>query len=113
MEFGKPASFHSWMSKSLFLLLTSIANPRILTVKERTLSWQLDIHQCPGKWTLGPDALSRYPGKVSVSLSIIREQTDEKDDLQYITHNESSKIASLHAFDELGSVTFDHITNAA
>ena len=50
---------------------------------------------------------------MSVSLSIIREQTDEKDDLQCITHNEASKIASLHAIDELGSVTFDHITNAA
>ena len=32
------------------------------------------INHCPGKWTWGPDALSRYPGKISSSLTVICKQ---------------------------------------
>ena len=41
--------------------LGSITNPRILSLKERTLPYTFSIQHNPGKWHRGPDAVSRNP----------------------------------------------------
>ena len=41
--------------------LSTIDNPRISKLKEKTLRYQFKIQHCPGKWHRGPDALSPYP----------------------------------------------------
>ena len=41
--------------------LGSITNPRILSMKQRTMPFRFTIKYNPGKWHRGPDALSRSP----------------------------------------------------
>jgi len=41
--------------------LSTIANPKIFKLKERTLGFQFSVKHCPGKWHQGPDACSRNP----------------------------------------------------
>ena len=41
--------------------LSSIKNPRIQNIKESTYAWQFNIFYNPGKWHIGPDAMSRNP----------------------------------------------------
>ena len=41
--------------------LSSIGNPRLLNLKQRTLPYQFTIQHNPGKWHRGPDAMSRNP----------------------------------------------------
>ena len=41
--------------------LSTIQNPRILNLKERTLPYHFTIQHNPGKWHRGPDAFSRNP----------------------------------------------------
>ena len=41
--------------------LSSVTNPRILKLKQRTLPYRYDIQYNPGKWHRGPDAVSRNP----------------------------------------------------
>ena len=56
--------------------LASINNPRILSLKERTLPYQFKVCYNPGKWHRGPDAMSRNP---SQSVSAIFHVTDEEE----------------------------------
>ena len=48
--------------------LDRICNPRVQRLKEKTLPWRFSIIHCPGKWTKGPDALSRYPTTIATAL---------------------------------------------
>ena len=41
--------------------LSSISNPRLLKLKQRTLAFHFRTKYNPGKWHRGPDALSRHP----------------------------------------------------
>ena len=93
--------------------LGSKDNPRILSLKESVLPWHFDIMHCPGKWTQGPDALSRHPGKISAHLSVIREESSESDDSIYLSAENASEVSSIIVTNELGSITLDHINNAA
>ncbi len=92
--------------------LDKISNPRIQHLKERTLPWRLSIMHCPGKWTKGPDALSRYPTNVAAGLQLIRELTTDVDALHCCNIDDASCIANTYALQELGSVTFDHVASA-
>ena len=92
----------------------SIANPQILVLKESTLPWCFGIFYCSGKWTCGPDALSRYPGPTSVDLSVIREQSDEKDSMQCLFQNQASEVAIMQAITELGyMIILSQVVNTA
>ena len=44
--------------------LEDIKNPRIVRMKERTLSYRYVMKYTRGKWNRGPDALSRNPSSV-------------------------------------------------
>ena len=42
-------------------ILSSISNPRLLKLKQRTLAFHFKTKYNPGKWHRGPDGLSRHP----------------------------------------------------
>ena len=90
--------------------LESIKNPRLRKLKEDTLAWRFSMIHCPGKWTRGPDALSRQ--KVSVSLSAIYGIPDSPTTAGN-SANIALSIASVHAFNELRSVTIEDVKKAA
>ena len=88
--------------------LGSIENPRVLSLKEYTLAWKFDIVHCPGKWTRGPDALSRYPA----NLSAIAEVPDSSDIAQVNSLIEISQVSYVHAMNQINILTADDIANA-
>ena len=91
--------------------LSSNKNPRILDIKESCLAWRFSIIHCPGKWTRGPDALSRQP--VVSSLSNLRSIPSEQDVFRCDAIHSTSQIAAVCAVNELTSITLDNIRNAA
>ena len=93
--------------------LGSILNPWVQNLKEGTLPWRFSIIHCPGKWTQGPDALSRYPGRTLTALAIIREHPSDADNNVSISTNEAVQVAGIYAVNEIGNVTFNHILTAA
>ena len=93
--------------------LGSIDNPRIQPLKESTLPWCFDIIHCPGKWTRRPDALSRYPGKIYSSLTVIREQPGEFDSSTCSLVENAPEISSIPATNEMGCATINHINTVA
>ena len=96
--------------------LGSITNPRILSLKEDTLPWKFKIIHCPGKWTRGPDALSRKqnfkPDSIASCLSIIREESSSTEMVE-VTPDMRCHAAAIDAISKLGSVTLDSIQEAA
>lgn len=90
--------------------LESIKNPRLRKLKEDTLAWRFSIMHCPGKWTRGPDALSRQ--KISASMSAIREEPDSTT-AAGSSANVALSIASVSAFSELRSISVDDVQKAA
>ena len=85
--------------------LDSIDNPRIQSLNKSTLPWRSDIIHFPGKWTRGPDALSRYPGKISYSLTVIREYPVEFDSSTCSPVENVPEISSILATNEMGCLT--------
>ena len=63
--------------------LSSIGNPRLLNLKQRTLPYQFTIQHNPGKWHRGPDAMSRNP---TATVSAVTE--DKLPSLEAIRENE-------------------------
>ena len=59
--------------------LSSICNPRISKLKEKTLAYNVKIQHNSGKWNRGADAFSRYPAH------------SEKQDEQLILHFHSEQ----------------------
>ena len=59
--------------------LSSIPNPRISKLKERTFRYQFSTQYCPGKWQRGPDACSRNPSPLH-SLICQQPNIDEVND---------------------------------
>ena len=92
--------------------LDNISNPRVQSLKEKTLPWRFSIIHCPGKWK-GPDALSRHPPTIAAALYAIRELVSEYDVMQCCHVEDALQIASAYALNELGSVTFDRVASAA
>ena len=56
--------------------LNDIKNPRIVRLKEQTLSFNFTIQYNRGKWQRGPDALSRSPQCSSLQLFGIESEED-------------------------------------
>jgi hypothetical protein len=60
--------------------LSSIPNPRICSLKERTFRYQFKIQHCPGKWNRGSDAISRNPYNPTSSINDpIRQNATSED----------------------------------
>ena len=67
--------------------LSSIGNPRLLNLKQRTLPYQFTIQHNPGKWHRGPDAMSRNP---TATVSAVTE--DKLPSLEAIRENKIEPI---------------------
>ena len=76
--------------------LDTIANPRIVSIKERTLWWNYEILYVQGKNQQAADALSRK--KFSSAASVCRLQMipgDNRDDSDHLGSNLSATLAAL------------------
>ena len=76
--------------------LDTIANPRIVSIKERTLWWNYEILYVQGKNQQAADALSRK--KFSSAASVCRLQIipgDNRDDSDHLGSNLSATLAAL------------------
>ena len=93
--------------------LGSIFNPQVQNFTVGTLPWCFSINYCPGKWTQGPDALSRYPGHTSKALAIIHEHRSDTNNNLSVRTNEAAQVAGIYAVNKIGNVTFEHILTAA
>ena len=56
--------------------LSTIRNPRLQSLKEKTLAYKSTIYHCPGKWYQGPDAVSCNPAHL---ISNLQTPPTEKD----------------------------------
>ena len=56
--------------------LSTIQNPRLQSLKEKTLAYKFTIYHCPGKWNRGPDAVSGNPVHF---ISNLQTPSTEKD----------------------------------
>ncbi|CAB4033368.1 Transposon Ty3-I Gag-Pol poly [Paramuricea clavata] len=92
---------------------TNPAESNYAATEGEDTSWRFSIIHCPGKWTKGPDALSRYPTTIAAALRDIREQASDYDVMQCSDVEDAPYIASTCALQQIGSVTFDHIVSAA
>ena len=63
----------------------------------------------PGKWTGGPDALSRQKASV---LSIFHDPSHPEDNSCDVAHT-ALAIASIYALNEIRSVTLDDVRKVA
>ena len=76
--------------------LSTIANPRILNMKQRTLQFHFKVKYNPGKWHRGPDALSRNPaptGTKSLVFGLFSVDESKVDEMH--TEIIQEKIASI------------------
>ena len=55
--------------------LEDVKNPRLASIKERTLWWQIKIIHTPGKQQLAADALGRRKSKLSANITDSLQQT--------------------------------------
>ena len=89
--------------------LSSIANPKVLRLKEKTLRYRFAIQYSPGKWQKGPDAMSRNP-----VASILCQESPSKvdcDESDLLTNCETVlNIATTCAIDCINSSVYDGCT---
>ena len=64
--------------------LASINNPRILSLKEKTLPYQFRVCYNPGKWHRGPDALSRNPSQAVRAIFHVHDEEAQEETIQFI-----------------------------
>ena len=75
--------------------LSTIQNPRLQSLKEKTLAYKFTIHHCPGKWHQGPDAVSCNP--VHLISNLQTPLTEKELNYTYATehHHEQTIYESL------------------
>ena len=91
--------------------LSTISNPRLQSLKEKTLAYKFTISHCPGKWHRGPDAVSRNPVHL---ISNLQTQPTEKDlNFTYAIehHHEQSIYESLDILNNQNGDSISSISN--
>ena len=97
--------------------LSSISNPRIFELKQRTLPYYFNIQYNPGKWHRAPDAFSRNPVSNAAVFMIYADSSqgpmldEEKADLDKILQRIMPDICSLDDVTQL--VSMKDVENAA
>jgi len=85
--------------------LDEIANPRIFSLKQRTLLWRFKIFHIPGKLIPAPDATSRNPS--------VRQDDDEDGILAANDLLEEEIIASIRSdHDKIHAITWERVRSA-
>ena len=80
--------------------LEEIDNPRLLSLKEKTLGHRFQIVHIPGRKNKIPDATSRYP---------ISPPENNPTDNQYVDTEHTAFITAVSALDNIKSVTLDRV----
>ena len=91
--------------------LSSITNPRLQNLKEKSFGWDYKITYNPGKWHRGPDAMSRNP----VSLvAFIRGHPTDSDFHLVDEQEECMRACTVAALNNLPKclITIDDIISA-
>ena len=105
--------------------INTINNPRLQTLKEKTLKYNFTVQYCPGKWQRGADSVSRYPCKDSINfIDLIRCNVSDNDTSTSFSieadtsYSLSQNIDTLNSYTsqeqkfngkECNSVTMEHI----
>jgi len=101
--------------------LNTITNPRLFSLKEKTLPYRYTIKHVPGTWHSAPDACSRQPSK-SLTEALTSSMQSECDDSDYTsfltTHGyvEShirAATSALYMDDCLQAITLERVKQAA
>ena len=92
--------------------LDQIQNPRLRSLKEKTLRFNFKAVHVPGSLHLGPDAASRYPGQKAVTCVVeamnwcsVGNETVEEEGLVMAMR------ATLEG-EDIQAVTWEHVKNA-
>ena len=94
--------------------LSSIKNPRLLSLKEDTFAWQFKITYNPGRWHRGPDAVSRNPvgeEKLFISKIFFDKQDQSPLDIKQELAYDTLLVASLNEVSN-GMITRDQLAEA-
>jgi hypothetical protein len=90
--------------------LNDIKNPRIIRLKEQTLSFNFKVMYNRGKWQRGPDALSRNPQ--CFSFDIFQECNDSISECHVEPPSDVVAMAELHEIEDDGSLSLQDISTA-
>ena len=97
--------------------LDTIKNPRLFSIKEKTLLYKFSIKHVPGTWQCAPDACSRQPttSLTSTLTSNIQSTNDESDCTSRRTNGyvESYLRAAIANDDSLQAITIERIKEAS
>ena len=87
--------------------LSNIENPRLFSLKEKTLPYWFKIVHIPGKKNLTADVISRYPsGDPNPDFTFLQDDADESDDTMEtsLTGNAVSSLAAVTTVSTLAAV---------
>ena len=84
--------------------LEEIDNPRLLSLKEKTLGHRFSIVHVPGRRNKIPDATSRYPISPPDNTSPSEDQWTDAEQTAFIT-----AVSALQCIDNIRSVTWDRV----
>ena len=90
--------------------LNDIKNPRIIRLKEQTLSFNFKVAYNKGKWQRGPDALSRSPQCYALNMFL---DTSEEAPYNEEIPCDSVAMAELHEIVDDGSLSLQDVIKAA
>ena len=82
--------------------LEEIYNPRLLSLKEKTLIYRFKIIHLPGRRNKVPDAVSRYPSSPSE-----KHHDEDWTDVEHTAHIRA--MSSLSHIDSIPSITWDRV----
>ena len=85
--------------------LEEIYNPRLLSLKEKTLIYRFRMVHIPGRHNKIPDAASRYPS--SPPDNTLKHDNDDWTDIEQTTY--VTAMSSLSCMDNIKAVTWDRV----
>ena len=66
-----------------------IHTPRLLKLKEQTLSWNFSVIHVPGKTRVGPDLLSRRENVNFITVNLMKQEESDIDDQEEVRDMEA------------------------
>ena len=93
--------------------LELIKNPRVRSLKDKTLMYSFETRHIPGKEHVGPDVASRYPGSQATMSEVLASVAIyDDDDFAEGIEKSASEVAAA-AMDEFRAVTWDVLKSAS
>jgi hypothetical protein len=101
--------------------LNTITNPRLFSLKEKTLRYRYKIKHVPGTWHCAPDACSRQPAKsLTATITTCTQRECDEDDRasfftthSYVESHIRAAMSGSSRDDYLQSITVERVKEAA